>query len=304
MNLEKGFSLLEILVSLSITLVLGAAVFHLFQQNQRVFSDQTLITEMNQAARAAIYQASDDIRMAGQGVPTYADSFGDAPSEETVAILSGSSATRIHFRAGLAPAATYVMAPHPAQFALGIPTVVTVADAAGLYDAVGGSPTGRFAYFWGPSSPSCWNWVRAQIHSVSPASGSVGVTSISIGPTGAALNPMQFSDSPTMDLEEAIALFFDSSTDSMRRTTASSMSDVAHPVWAPANELIRNVTQLRFDYLDGSGSSIQPDSLINRARVARVDIRLVVRTAQELTNHTHPQIALSVQTNIRSARIR
>jgi len=302
--MQKGFTLLELLISLSITLVLGAAVFQLFQQNERVFNDQTLITEMNQAARAAIFQAAGEIRVAGQGVPTYAESFGDAPSEETVAILSGSTVTRINFRAGLAPTSTDVTAPRPAQFTLGIPTVVTVADATGLYNSVGGSPAGRFAYFWGAADAYRWNWVRASLRSVSPASGSVGVTAVSIGPAGVGASPNQFSESPTMTLEEAFSLFYDSSTRSMRRTTASNMSDPIHPVWAPANELVPNVTQLQFEYLDGSGNSIEPDTLANRARISRVGVRLVVQTAQEVRNHTRPEITLSIRTNIRSAMIR
>src|SRR4249920_3848251 len=123
--MQKGFTLLEVLISISITLVIGVAVFQLFQQNERVFNDQNLVTEMHQAARAAIFQAADEIRMAGQGVPMYAETYGNVPSEETVAILSGSNATRINFRAGLAPTESFVIAPSPIAFSVGIPITVT-----------------------------------------------------------------------------------------------------------------------------------------------------------------------------------
>jgi len=301
--MHRGFTLLELLISLSITLVIGAAVFQLFQQNERVFHDQNLVTEMQQGARAAIHQAADEIRMAGQGVPVYSESFGETPTEESVSILSGSNATRIHFRAGLAPTATYVIAPKPVVFSLGTPVTVVVDDATGLYDAVGGTPVGRFVYFWGAAELDRWNWARASIRSITPSTGRVDVTVAATGPIGIAGVAAVFPASPSMALEEAIALYFDSSSNSMRRTTATSMIDPIRPTWAPANELVASVTQLRFDYFDAAGASITPDSLANRARVVCVDIRLVVRTAQELRNRSRPEFAISVRTNIRNARM-
>src|SRR3954468_17023558 len=127
--MQKGFTLLEILISISITQVIGIAVFQLFQQNERVFNDQNIVTEMQQAARAAIFQDADEIRMAGQGVPTYSDTYSDTPSEESIAVLSGSSATRINFRAGLAPAESAVTAPSLIALSVGSPVTVTVDDA-------------------------------------------------------------------------------------------------------------------------------------------------------------------------------
>ena len=301
--MQKGFTLIEILISISITLVIGVAVFQLFHQNERVFNDQNLVTEMEQAARAAIFQTADEIRMAGQGVPAYAETYADTSSEDTVAILSGSSATRINFRAGLAPAETSMIAPGPITFSVGNPMTVTVDDAVGLYNAVGGGPTGRFVYFSGASETLGWLWVRASINSITPSIKSVGVTPASTGPAGNASPTVQFRASPTVSLEEVIAIYQDSFSGSMRRTTATSMSDPVHPSWAPANELSSNVILLRFDYFDHFGNIVIPDTLTNRARIERVDIRLVVQTAQELSNHARQTFALSVRTNIRNARI-
>jgi prepilin-type N-terminal cleavage/methylation domain-containing protein len=301
--MQKGFSLLEILISLSITLVIGAAVFQLFQQNERVFYDQNLVTEMQQGARAALFQAAGEIRMAGQGVPIYAETYGTVPSEETVAILAGSNSTRINFRTSLAPAETYVTAPRPASFTVGTPVTLIVDDATGLYNAVGGGPAGRFVYLWGTSSASQWNWVRASINSIVPSAKTLRVTVASIGPIGAAAGTVQFPSGAMISLEEAVALYQDSSNGSMRRTTASSMVDPVNPSWAPANEVATNVTLLRFEYFDHSGNVVNPDTLANRARIGRVDIRLVSQTAAELRNRTRPSFALFVRTNIRNATI-
>ena len=180
---------------------------------------------------------------------------------------------------------------------------VTVNDALGLYNAVGGGPAGRFVYFWGASDTDGWLWVRASINAITPSINRVTVTTSSVGPTGNVGGMAQFPTFPTMSLEEVIAIYLDTSTGSLRRTTATSMSDPIHPSWAPANELSSNVTQLRFDYFDRFGNVITPDTLANRVRIARVDIRFVVQTAQELRNHTRPTFALSVRTNIRNSRI-
>jgi hypothetical protein len=178
-----------------------------------------------------------------------------------------------------------------------------VDDALSLYNAVGSGPTGRFVYVWGPSDTKGWLWVRALITSITPAIKSVHATPSSSGPIGNAGVTIQFAAFPMMSLEEAIAIYQDSSTGSLRRTTATNMSDPVHPAWAPANELSSNVTQVQFDYFDRFGNVVTPDTLANRARIERVDIRLAVQTAQELRNHTRPIFALSVRTNIRNARI-
>jgi len=294
--MPKGFSLIEILVSISITLVIGVAVFHLFQQNERVFHDQNLVSELQQGVRAAVSQAADEIRMAGQGVPSYAETYDEGPSEGAVAILAGSNSTRINFRAGLAPTEAAAIAPSPVTFTVGTPVTLTVDNVTGLYNAVGGSPTGRFVYVWGTLGTSGWGWGRASIDSIVPSTKSVRVTPAEAGPDGV----LRFPAFPTISLEEAIAIYRDDITGAVRRTTATNLNDPVNPSWAPANELVTNVTLLHFDYLDTSGNPVTPDTLANRARIARVDIRLSAQTNQDLSNHTRPAYALSVRTVIRN----
>src|SRR5262245_8593370 len=97
----RGFSLIEVLVTLSIVLCLSTIMFDLFHQNERVIRDQTLIMEMQQTARIVASQIADEIRMAGQGVPVYASTFDTVPSESVAVILDSSNSSRIDFRAGL-----------------------------------------------------------------------------------------------------------------------------------------------------------------------------------------------------------
>ena len=297
--MQRGFSILEILIALSITLIIGVAVFQLFRQNERVFRDENLITEMQQGARAAIAQAASDIRMAGQGVPLYAATFNSNLNESAVAILPGSTASRINLRACIASADALAVAPLPMSLSAGQALTLIVSDASGLYDAVGGSPEGRFVFLWGPLDAIQAGWVRAAINAIAPSTRNVQVT---IAETSAG-SLVEFPVSPRISMEEVVALYKDNPSGTMKRTTATNMSDPLNPVWAPANELVPNVTQLRLDYFDQAGNPLNIDTLAARAKVAQIEIHLVVQTAAELSNHTRPSYSISVRTNIRNAMI-
>jgi hypothetical protein len=190
----------------------------------------------------------------------------------------------------------------PADMTIGMPITLTADSVTDLYNAVGGSPTGRFVYIWGSIGTPGWSWVRASIESINNSARSMVVTPIDTGENGS-----HFPIPVTTSLEEAIAIYNDSSTATMRRTTATNMTNPSSPAWAPANELATNVTSLNFDYFDRSGNSISSPSLAdiaNRARVARIDIQLTVQATQELSNHTRPNSTLTLQCWIRNATIR
>src|SRR5215471_6787440 len=124
---QTGFSLIEVLVTLSIVLCLSTMMFQFFHQNERVIRDQTLIMEMQQTARIVASQIADEIRMAGQGVPVYASSFDTVPSEAVAVILSSSNASRIDFRAGLSNVETTTNTV-ALDFTLGVSRSVSVAS--------------------------------------------------------------------------------------------------------------------------------------------------------------------------------
>jgi Tfp pilus assembly protein PilW len=296
--MQRGFSLAEVLVAVIVTMIVATSVFQLFERNERLYRDQNLITEMQQGARAAISQISDEIRVAGQGVPRYAASFDLAENESTVAILSGSSSTRLNLRAGLAPAESSVTAPLPLSLTQGTPAAVTMDSVSGFYNAVGSSPTGRFLYVWGEAGTARWAWVRAAILSISLSGRSMQITPIEISQSGVA----QFAVSPTVSLEEAIAIYRDSSG-TLRHTTATNTANPASPVWAPANDMVTNVSLLQFDYFDSAGLPVVPDTLANRWAIARIDVRIVVESTQELSNHSRASCTLTVRTFIRSQTI-
>src|SRR6185369_8250845 len=98
MKTAKGFSLIELLLALATSLILGTMTFQLFHQNERVVRDQTLIAEMQQTARLVASQIADEVRLAGQGVPIHAAQFDAAPSEAVAILLNSSNNSRIDFR--------------------------------------------------------------------------------------------------------------------------------------------------------------------------------------------------------------
>ena len=286
---RKGFSLIELLLALTVALVLAAMMFQLFHQNERVIRDQTVIMEMQQTARIVASQIADEVRMAGQGVPLYATSFDTAPSEAVAVILDSSTASRIDFRAGLSNLETSTSGSGPIDFSLGASRSVSVATTAGF-------SVGKFVYISALSTNPTWAWLRGELTSV-------GSTTLTVTPrnTGTNDTAIHFATPATVALEEAVSIYL--SGGSVRRATATDMTNASTPVWSPANEIGKHFTALAFTYYDMYGNAVQPTSLLNRMAIARVDIRLTVEVANPLSNRIRPTYSLALRTIPRNVRI-
>lgn len=275
-------------MALTMTLGIGMAVFQLFRQNEQVFRDQNLVIEMQQNARAVTSQLADEIRMAGQGVPIYAAMFDDAPGEATAAILASSTASRIDFRVGLSNVETDVSSPLPIDCVLGVSRTLSVGDGSGFSN-------GKFVYIWGPTGNSTWSWARAELTSNTP-------TSLTITPRQAGTGSIRFVQAPTVSLEEAVSYQWSGTT--IRRATATDMTDPNSPTWSAANEIGRNFTSLTFTYYDRNNRVVVPGSLADRISIARVDLRLVAQPSDSLSNGSRPIYPISLRTIPRNLRIR
>jgi prepilin-type N-terminal cleavage/methylation domain-containing protein len=286
---HRGFSLIELLMALSVALGLSMMTFQLFHQNERAFRDQTLIMEMQQTARIVASQIADEIRMAGQSVPIFAASFDTVPSEAVAVIFASSNASRIDFRAGLSNVETTTPSSGPNDFTLGASRSLSVASASGFL-------AGKFVYISAPNSASTWSWLRAELTAVS-------WSTLTLTPryTGTSDTTVHLTAAPTVALEEAVSIFL--SNGAVRRATGANMSDPAKPVWGPANEIGKNFTALTFTYRDANGDVLQPTSLSNRAAIARVDVRLTVQVASPLSNGARPSYSLELRTIPRNMQI-
>jgi len=230
-NRSRGFSLIELLLALATTLALSAMMFHLFQHNERVVRDRTLVMDMQQTARVVASQIADEIRMAGQGVPVHSSKFDTAMVESMAVVLPASTNSRIDFRAGLSDAESAVTGVPPLDVTLNLQSTVSVNDGSAFSAALGTTlPSGKFIYLWGAASNSTWTWVRAELNAVTSAS-----LTITPRQTSNTNNTIRFIRLPTVTLEEAVSIYL--SGNSVRRATATDMSNPASPQWSAANEI-------------------------------------------------------------------
>jgi len=72
---ESGFTLIEVLVSILITLIVMASVFALLTRGQRSFEREPEVADLQQSARAVLDMVSKDILQAGGGLPPEYPSF-------------------------------------------------------------------------------------------------------------------------------------------------------------------------------------------------------------------------------------
>jgi len=279
---DRGFSLIELLMAMTITVGIGMVVFQLFYRNERVFRDQNLIVEMQQNARAVASQIAEEIRMAGQGVPVYAATFDSVASEAVTSILPTSTNSRIDFRAGVSNVETAVTSPVPIDCAAGVATTLSVASAAGF-------SRGDFIYVWGLADKGTWAWARAELIVVAP-------NSLTLVPRQLQRDPIRFVRPATVSLDESVSFQFSGTT--IKRATASGGP------WSAANEIGRNISSVTFIYYDATNRVISPSSLAVRRAIARIDIQLVAQTSDFLSNRTRPSYSISLRAIPRNLTIR
>lgn len=86
---DKGFSLLEVLVALTITMIVMASVFMMLQKGQDSFRREPEVADMTANARAGMSRISQDLTIAGYNTPAsmaimWSDGGGLTPDEVTI----------------------------------------------------------------------------------------------------------------------------------------------------------------------------------------------------------------------------
>jgi len=284
----RGFSLIELLFALTITLIVGMIGFELFRQNERVFQTQNQSLEIHQTARALMFQINDEIRRAGQGVPVYASTFDSAPTEAVAVVLSGSDQSHLRIREGYSSVESTVVIP-PGDLVIYSPKSIHLANAALFSSTLGTSyPFGRFVYVWGFGNNGCWSWTRAEILSISAAYNILTVIPRQIGEacrTGS--DAVHLTQSITMTLEEAASIYWNGG--SVWRATAIDTRNPAVPLWSPGTELARNFRELTFTYYDADDNVVPLNTLADRMKVARIDARIRSSSGVEFSMRGYPR---------------
>ena len=88
---ERGFTLIEVLISIAITVVVMASVFALLTRGQRSFQREPEIADLQQNARNVLDMVSRDILQAGAGLPPEFPAFtqngGDGAPADSIEII-------------------------------------------------------------------------------------------------------------------------------------------------------------------------------------------------------------------------
>lgn len=90
---ERGFSLIEVLISIVVTLIVMGAVFGLLTRGQKSFEREPEVADLQQSARTALDLVSRDILQGGAGLPPEFPAFsringaGDAAPTDVLEII-------------------------------------------------------------------------------------------------------------------------------------------------------------------------------------------------------------------------
>jgi prepilin-type N-terminal cleavage/methylation domain-containing protein len=76
-NTEKGFSLVELMVAMVVTLIISGAVFQLVTAGQSAFRKEPAMADRQQNIRVALDIIGQDLFQAGYGLPSFAQAFTD-----------------------------------------------------------------------------------------------------------------------------------------------------------------------------------------------------------------------------------
>lgn len=258
--------------AMSITMGIGMISFQLFLQNERVFQDQNLVLEMQQSTRAVASMITDELRMAGQGVPVYSQSLDGTAAEASQTFVNGSGSGTIIFRASVNNARATVGGTPPLTYVVDTSVTITIDDDTDIDDLVG-SNTDRYLFLWGPSHNS-WTWVRARITAIAD-------TQLTVTPSHISTGGGTFASLPHLIVEQAIAYRLNG--DDIQRGSSRAWTTVDSPsiTYSSVGE---GFTALTFTYYDQSNNIVTADTLAHRATIRRVDFTLAAETADEMAS--------------------
>lgn len=293
---EKGFSILEMLVAMSITVGLTGTLFYFFKQSQDTFVVESARTEMNQNFRAALDLMARDIQAAGAGIPQFMGPIAskDGGGTNTDPSLNPPDAFLLLFgNANVNPVSVKATSTYPAPTGTASPIYTDIPTTA--------FSTGNYLLFTvAPSQMQGANLSDYAEFSIFTVANSTDITNISSGGTviGRRLNPtvftlnsdatywnhtMSFPSSTSLSvvpLDEVIEYMVDTTSSELRRNRNRSG-------WVTVARGIYNL-QLRYQlesYDDTTGDfittwvdQVNQASDNNRALVRAVEVTLFGRT--------------------------
>lgn len=293
---EQGFSILEMLCAMAITIGLTGTLFYFFKQSQDAFIVESARTEMNQNFRAALDLMARDVQAAGAGIPYFmgpvaGKNGGGTNSDpslnpaDTMLLLFGN--------ANVTPVSVKATSTYPAPTATSSPIytdIPTTAFATGNY----------LLYTVAQSQMQATNLSDYAEFSIFNIANSSDITNISSGSTviGRRINPtafslnsdatywnftMSFPSSSSLSvvpLDEVIEYMVDPTTSELRRNrNRSGWVAVARNIYnLQIRYQIENYDDATGDFTTSWVDQVNQAADNNRALIRGVEITLFGRT--------------------------
>jgi len=287
---EAGFSLVELMVAIGLLLAVLSAILWFFSKGQTVYSDERATLDMAQDLRTAFDRFTDEVRMAGAGLPGYHG------------VVSGSVATLI-VRGDFNNTTTTITslgANTGGIFSVGTTSGFAVGQTVSLLNSVSGA---------------C---ALAKITAVGSIANTIAVDSSDLLPITSGASISDFGGGTIISVIErrtykVITAQNDPRYGAITRTTAYEDTQSAGSTISAEEVIARNVLTtsgavgLAFTYLDAIDAPIAFDpasGLIDSTRVAKVQIDLQARTqGQDLESGKYRTLKLTALIQVRGQYI-
>jgi type II secretory pathway pseudopilin PulG len=277
-----GYSLIELLIAVTVVLAVTGIVAQVFYQSQGVLRDRRQLAELDETLHAIAHLIAADIRRAGQGLPTLAVDAQAVGVDATNAILAGSGSADLRLYTGGTGGDTVLTDPTlPTLLANRTVLIHTREDPALV--------TGDQVFLWGEAGLS-WSWVRARVEQ-------------RISPGQFDITPLDFSSEGGLSTSRPRLSQVDGV--SWRRAGNSILrGELSNP--DPVSPAFRemsageNFTALEFVFFDGSGGVVDPLTPTARPGIRRIGFLLEGTTSEPLADGKPRRKALTLSVGLRN----
>lgn len=278
---SPGYSLIELLLAVSVLLVVTGILIQVFFQTLGVLRDRHQLAELDHSLNAVATLLAADIRRGGQGLPLVAVADQTAGAESTTAVLAGTASDTLRLYLDTT-ADTVTTDPNPPTFQLGQTVRIRTRDSSPLTQ-------GEDIFLWGAAGFS-WTWVRARIEE-RVSSREFGITPLYISSEGGL-----FTAPPRLTRVDGVS--WRRSGDSIMR---GELSD-PNPLSPAFRELSagEDFTALEFVFFDAFGAAVDPSVPGIRSGIRRVGFLLEGQTSEALANGQPRRKAITMTVGLRN----
>jgi len=284
---QDGFSLVELMVATGALLAVLSVSLTFFARSQNVYTNERSTLDMAQDLRTAFDRFTNEIRMAGGGLPGYHG------------VVQGSANTLI-VRGDFANLSTIVTAQNAGVLTVGTTSGFSAGQTLSLLNTI----TGSSALTTIASVDSGANTITLSAANLLPITSGAQVSDYGPGTIINVIERRTYSIKTGSD---------DPDQGAITRATSYESTQVPGTIIKPAEIIARNVLSadggigLSFTYLDATDNAlaVDPDTgLVDATKVAKVQVGLHARTAnKDITTGEYRTLNLTARIEIRGQYI-